>query len=118
PLALNPAAIAANVRVWPEGAAIPADFLAQAWGGAKPGYQVPACLTRAGSSCEAVMLDVDGDNRQEILLFGASDVAPSLFVRSPAGGWTLFGRLPYVTTYCKPLQDKLKAGDFKLTTPR
>jgi hypothetical protein len=118
PPALTPAAIAANVRVWPEGAALPADFLAQNWSGAKPGHQAPACLTRAGSSCEAVMLDVDGDSRQEILLFGASDVAPSLFARGLAGGWTLFGRLPYVTTYCKPLQDKLKAGEFKLTAPR
>jgi hypothetical protein len=115
---LTAATIAANVRVWPSGAALPADFLAQKWEGAKPGHQPPPCLSRAGSSCDAVMADLDGDSRQEILLFGAPDTAPAVFARQPAGGWGLVGRLPYVTTFCKPLQDKLKAGDFKLVMPR
>ncbi len=118
PAVLAPAAVAANLRVWPAGAALPADFLAQKWVDTQPGHQAPACLTRAGSSCDAVMLDVDGDSKQEILLFGSADVAPTLFIRQRAGAWAIFGRLPYVTTYCRPLQEKLKAGAFKLAPPR
>ena len=118
PAALAPAAVAANVRMWPAGAALPADFLAQKWEAARPGHQLPPCLTRAGSNCDAVMADLNGDGTQEILLFGAPDVAPTVVARQPAGGWVLIGRLPYVTTFCKPLQDKLKAGDFRLVAPR
>jgi hypothetical protein len=117
PAPLAPAVVAANIRVWPTGAVLPADFLAQQWNRAQPVPLTPACLTRAGGSCDAVMLDMDGDSVQEILLFG-DEMPPALYARQKAGGWDLMGRLPYLTSHCKPLLEKLKAGDYKLAAPR
>ncbi|NRR29323.1 DUF4153 domain-containing protein [Oxalobacteraceae bacterium] len=115
---LTPAAIAANVKVWPAGAALPADFLATPW--SKVDFERPTmqgCLTHAGVGCELTMLDVDGDGKQEILLFGETDMVPILFARQPTGGWAILGRLPGLGG-CVALRDKLRTGSFKLVPPR
>jgi hypothetical protein len=115
--ALQPPALAANLRVWPAGAALPDGLLNQQWV-SPPETALPSCLTRAGDHCDAFVVDMDGDRQPEVLLFAESDMSPVLLVRQAGGGWAVGGMLPFGLARCQPLLDKLKAGDFKLEPSR
>lgn len=118
PAPLQPVSIAANLHVWPAGAVLPAGFVNQRWDEAKDPIPLPLCLRRVGEECNAVVLDLDGDGQQEVLIFDEHNSVPMLLARQSAGEWSIQGTLPYGLGRCKPLLDKLKAGDFKLVPSR
>jgi hypothetical protein len=108
-----PAEIAAAIKVYPAGKALPASFLSQEWN-RPPNTFFSPCLRRVGMTgplapandpplCEAVLRDLDGNGKDEILLittssFGAqghkrSSHATALFQQQPDGSWRHDGNI-------------------------
>ena len=111
--------VAINLTVRPAGATLPASFLQQDWSQAGPGWRLPACLKRAGQQCDAYLLDFDGDGRQEVLLISSDPRASSvLLAEKEDGGWYARGQVPSEILRCRPLRDKLQAGQFALVPPK
>lgn len=111
---------AINLTVHPDGVRLPASFLAQQWekNGA-PSMDFPTCLTDGGVRCDAHVLDFDGDGKLEVLLVSngvADDIV--LLAQNSEGAWRVRGKLNATPLRCKGLLEKLKAGQFRLATPK
>lgn len=98
---------APTITAWPEGARLPAAFLAPAPSG-DPRY---ACAPDDG--CVAVRRDLNGDGRDDILL--ASAYAVALFAQDADGRWTHRGnyQIPYCPGAARPrdMREALKRPD-------
>lgn len=111
--------VAINLTVRPAGATLPQSFLQQDWSQAGPGWRLPACLKRAGQQCDAYAMDFDGDGRQEVLLISSDPRASSvLLAEKEEGGWYARGQIPTEILRCRPLREKLQAGQFALVPPK
>ena len=113
------AEIAANITVWPAGERLPEGFVSQRWiDDAERQREVPdsSCLSRAEQKCDAVLMDADGDGKQDVLLIDRGYTVGALYVRQPAGEWKRVARLAGTT--CKPLLDEVLAGRYTLAAPR
>ena len=111
--------VAINLTVRPAGVTLPQSFLQQDWSQAGPGWRLPACLKRAGQQCDAYAMDFDGDGRQEVLLISNDPRASSvLLADKEEGGWYARGQIPTEILRCRPLRDKLQAGQFALVPPK
>jgi hypothetical protein len=110
--------IAANLSVWPRGAELPASFLQQDWAAARLPAMTPGCLRRAGSKCDAIVLDADGDGQQEVLLVGATRGDGSALLEEGDGGWRVIARPPLQLAGCAAVLDRLRAGEFSLAPQR
>jgi len=110
--------IADNVKVWPSTTRLPASFAAQKWSPMDDQAILPCLLTR-GSNCDALVLDVDGDGKPEVLLFNAGRyTAAPLYTERADGKWVVAGHLDASGSECAPLIEKLKAGQYTLVAPR
>jgi len=114
----GPADIAANLSVWPQGVRMPPGFLAQDWAAIRYPAWAPGCLRRPGSRCDAVLLDADGDGRQDVLLIGENRADGSALLAEREGRWQVIGRPPKSLAGCAGLQQRLRAGEFSLAAPR
>ena len=111
--------VAINLTVRPAGVTLPQSFLQQDWSQAGPGWRLPACLKRAGQQCDAYAMDFDGDGRQEVLLISNDPRASSvLLAEKEEGGWYARGQIPSEILRCRPLREKLQAGQFALVPPK
>ena len=111
--------VAINLTVRPAGVTLPQSFLQQDWSQAGPGWRLPACLKRAGQQCDAYAMDFDGDGKQEVLLISNDPRASSvLLAEKEEGGWYARGQIPTEILRCRPLRDKLQAGQFALVPPK
>ncbi|MBV9550923.1 MAG: DUF4153 domain-containing protein [Alphaproteobacteria bacterium] len=106
----RPAAeIAASIKVYPTGKALPPAFISQEWNRPPEVFFSP-CLRRMGGSgpfamannpplCEAVIRDLDGDGRDEILLLTTTGSGngvnhnAALFQRQSDGSWHQAGNI-------------------------
>lgn len=110
------ASISDNVTVWPASAALPASFVGQNWS-EQPSPERPPCLGNADQKCDAWLMDVDGDGKPEVLLFG-SDYSPGfLYAEGADGKWTQIAYLGGGPCG-RPLLEALKTGKFTLAAPR
>jgi len=103
--------IAANVTVLPAGARLPESFVNQKW--ADTPAALLSCMDHEDRKCTAVLMDMDGDGKPEILLFDGS--SGHLYAEQAPGAWTFQGRL---TDSCPALGEKLKAGQLTVVAPR
>jgi hypothetical protein len=108
---LAPADIARNVHVWPKGARLPANFVAPAI--SLDGAPAPACLREADQACDAVLLDLTGDGKPEIVLVGAARGPSTVMGENAKGQWQVVATLPYDTGGCGLLRDALVAGNVR-----
>lgn len=109
----TPVNIADNVTVvQPPGATLPRSFVDTDWR-ARLGYDTPACLARH-VKCRAVLYDIDGDGRQEVILL-APATAASIFTVDEHEGWSMIGTL--TNTGCSGVEAALLAGRFELAPP-
>jgi hypothetical protein len=117
---IAPDSITENVTVWPGSAQLPASFVAQKWAEtAKSALEQPPCLINANLNCEALVRDMDGDGKLEVLLFSVRFFAPAvLYTEQADGKWVAAGRLGTVASGCQPLRDRLKAGEYKFGQSR
>lgn len=111
--------VAANLRAWPQGARLPASLLQQDWQAARAG-QAPGCLLHAGSRCDAFLMDVDGDGRDEVLLVGQTVRDGEALLAERDGAWLVSARTPMHIQLagCKAWQERLRAGGYALAVPR
>jgi len=116
--AASAADIAANLSVWPKGVQLPASFLGQDWSTARMPAMTPGCLRRAGSKCDAFVLDADGDGRQDVLLIGATRGDGSALLEEREGGWRVAARPPLQLAGCAAVLDRLRAGEFSMAPQR
>ncbi|MFZ4875174.1 DUF4153 domain-containing protein [Janthinobacterium sp. Mn2066] len=111
--------VAINLTVRPATATLPESFLRQDWSQVGPVWRLPACLKRAGQQCDAYLLDFDGDGKQEVLLISNDPRASSVLLAEKAdGSWYARGQIPPEALRCKPLRERLQAGDFQLLPPK
>ncbi|MBK4734517.1 DUF4153 domain-containing protein [Noviherbaspirillum pedocola] len=107
--------VAANLHLLPEGASLPASFLAQNWAALPSAALLPQCLTRTDASCDAFLIDVNGDGKPEVLLLGTRhNTGSGVLAEAADGRWRLAFTLPSQAAGCKALRDALAAGDFSL----
>jgi hypothetical protein len=105
---LNPTEIGANIAVRSQGAVLPATLLARDWSQV---LGVPACLNTAAEICDAYFLDLNGDERSEILLVSGSETRwwAAVMQADEAGRWSLAGRL---ASGCGASLSDLRKGRF------
>jgi hypothetical protein len=94
--------------MWPKGARLPASFVAPSI--SIDGAVVPACLREAGQPCDAVLLDLTGDGKPEIVLLSATAGPSAVMAEDDKGQWQAIAWLPYETSGCSTLRDALVAG--------
>ena len=116
--AAAPSDLAANLHVWPQGTPLPAGLLQQDWQAIRQPLVAPACLRRAGSKCDAFVMDADGDGRQDVLLVGAARGEGAALLGERDGKWKVIARPPSQLAGCTGLLERLRAGGFALAAPR
>jgi energy-converting hydrogenase Eha subunit A len=113
-----PVSVAANLTAWPTGVQLPASFLAQKWETVAD-RDKPDCLTSKNEKCDALVLDVNGDGKPEILLIDSPEPrAGRVYAENAGGVWSVISTLGYQDTSCKPLMEKLRKGEFIVVEPR
>ena len=101
--------VATRVTVHPSGKSLPPSFLAQDWT-TDPRHRLPACLINAEDSCEALMIDLDGDGRDEILMQPTSpNHAGIAYHQDETGEWTNMGAFN-TTLSCKAVLESFRSG--------
>ena len=114
PLPPTPAQRARHITVlFPGDATLPEDFVHQDWNAVPRRWNLPNCLF-AHTSCEAVLIDLNGDGQPEILLFNVMTGA-AVFKKGADGAWGYLGTL--VNSNCLGVRDALRAGKFELIQP-
>jgi uncharacterized protein DUF4153 len=118
PKVATPATRAANMIVYPRGATLPTSFLDQDWHAipieSPIHVYIPDCLRLAEHPCDAFLIDLDGDGRDEILLYTESSYGGAgLVIQQGADGkWAIVASVTLPS--CGAGLDALKAGRFKL----
>jgi hypothetical protein len=110
----TPAERGANITVvYPKGEPLPHDFVEQNWNDLPDPSRYPTCLT-ARFKCEALVVDLDGDGKAEIIIVGASYQLVTAYKQAD-GKWSLIGTL--AASNCKGVQDALRKGDVEIVMP-
>jgi hypothetical protein len=104
-----------TLRVWPEGAQLPDGFLKQDWASTWRPNAAPGCVRSAGGRCDAIVLDGDGDGRQDVLLLGTERGEGAMLLSERNGKWQVIGRSRMGLAGCRGLQERLRAGQFTLS---
>jgi len=108
PLPIGPEERARNiVVVAPRGAALPAEFLTHDWGSEPEAFRLPSCLTE-NVACEAILTDLDGDERPEIVLL--MTLRGYVFKADDTKAWRLIGTMSNVS--CGGVRGLLAEGKF------
>jgi hypothetical protein len=111
---VTPQSRAANIKLMhPDGQPMPESFFAQNWPAQQP-WSFPRCLT-ADAKCEALVTDIDGDGKPEILLFSLPSGPSAVFKLAGDGAWTLVG--PMTNIYCAGVREGLRSGQFSAVAP-
>lgn len=122
--AMELSAVRANIRtVWPKGAKLPESFLQTNWQAPDVegrSWRLPACLRKAGTPCEAIVLSVDDDAEPEVLILqsGQNELAASLFNQDANQRWHLLTRLPTRLVTCTADRQRLQLGQFNVEPTR
>jgi hypothetical protein len=102
--------LATDITVYPKGQKLPDSFVKQVW----PSGEQPC--RRAEGGCEAVLLDVDGDGKAEILVrTGHSGSGLIVYGQDKAGAWS---RLAHLSPYCNLSEDALSKGQVRTLPAR
>lgn len=109
--------LAANLRVWPAGTALPAGFVGFAWDKVKEQYRLPLCLRRQGTLCDAFVIDLGGDARPEVVLIGATNHGNAVLRQGAGDAWEFAGTVPAMLTGCQPLLEAMRAGKMRAIAP-
>ena len=95
--------------------ALPASFLAQNWLGTQNAWGMPKCLINKAASCDAYLLDLDGDGVDEVVLLTPGDGNWVYQLRGQV--WFYIGDLRNPEN-SRPWQDALAANEhYSLVVP-
>lgn len=107
--------IAGKLRVWPAGTQLPQSFLQMDWLSQEGIAHMPRCLLHGGAGCDALLLDLGGDDRPEVLLFGDSPWESAVITEEAGGRWRFAGRLAGMP--CPAWKDALREGKIGVVAP-
>jgi len=118
-VAPRPLELAANLHMHPDGARLPDAFLRTDWAARQPSNLYPACLREVGQACDVFLLDVTGDGKPEVLLFGrpAAYEASLVLQEDAQGGWSALATVSLPGMHCPDANAALAAGKVNVTTP-
>ena len=111
PIATDGSAITKNIRVWPKGNELPSSFTKQDWKKMNQDWSMPACLRDRTSTCDAFLLDVDADGRNELLIPDARNA--TVMSQNSTGQWQRSGSIDGLSACSKDLQ-ALKDGNYAM----
>jgi hypothetical protein len=97
--------LAQRLTPHPAGAKVPDSFLTQDWKGADP------CPVNA-KTCDAMLADIDGDGKDEVLVSGAGEYEITIFKQGDDGSWRKLGSVS-----CAGAGDALVQGKVKPIAP-
>ncbi|KFI07187.1 DUF4153 domain-containing protein [Massilia sp. BSC265] len=107
--------LAENLRVWPAGARLPDSFMRMEWPGQAGTASVPACLLRRTEACDALLLDLGGDARPEVLLISDRPWESVLITEVAGGQWRIAGSLSI--SPCPAWKQALREGQVRIVAP-
>jgi hypothetical protein len=105
---------AGNTVISPSNGKLPERFVGQDWGAFPRRWLLPGCLV-SDAKCEAVLTDLDGDGKPEILLFSLPAGTAAGFKTSADGTWAFLGTI--LNASCAGVRDALRAGRFTKAQP-
>jgi len=115
PTALEGQQLIDRLTVYPAGMKLPQSFAQMKWGlGGQQPFIQPNCP--AESSCDAILTDLDGDGRSEILIVNSKFSSSQVFREDGSGGWKLAGTIN-LPPQCPRVLDALRQGRFQIQPP-
>jgi hypothetical protein len=106
-LASGEADLAANLHVHPAGTVLPASLLRTDFSTQAEHYRLPDCLYLGHRACDAVLVDVNGDGKPEVIVLPDKGWAGVLGEVAP-GQWRLIGTTS--DRMCGPVRTALLTG--------
>jgi Domain of unknown function (DUF4153) len=103
-----------RLTVYPEGAKLPQTFVRMDWNNERRMWTRPGCpITK---SCDAILADLDGDGRPEVLVIANPGLFAQVFRESADGVWSQAGsfQIPFK---CPAVLDALHQGHFQTQPP-
>lgn len=116
-LAAGPVRLDDNLRAWPAGTRLPDGFIRTDWLAHFRTSSVPRCLLRRGETCDALVLDLNGDARPEVLLLGDEPWESAFATEDAGGNWRIAGSLGAMVEACPGWKDALRAGQVRTVAP-
>lgn len=109
-------AFAARITVYPKGGSLPKSFADLHWAAGLHGFQLPYCASSIIAHCDAILADLDGDGRPEILLLQDDNAGVEVYTDNGKGNWQEAGimMLPY---NCPAIVEALRVGRFAISPP-
>lgn len=112
---MTPAIIARNIQVFPESRTLPPAFLAKTWLAEENAWTLPDCLIRPDQKCEAYLVSLSSNDKEQILVFSAAS-EPSIFDVDSDGQWQRIGHLS-VGRCGNQLKTALREQRYRLRPP-
>ncbi len=105
----------ANITVLPEGKSLPASFTEMDWSAFEKNHLFPQCLLFQDQKCNVYLMDLNGDNKTEILIKNAENYRQAVvFSLQTDGKWQPTGLMNGMNLDCKDVSQGLAEGQYKL----
>jgi hypothetical protein len=103
-----------RLTVYPRGQTLPQSFAHMNWNKEGRVWLRPDCP--AAESCDAILADLDGDSRPEVLILAGRAVLLQVFREDGNAGWSQAGTIA-LPPGCPALVEALRQGKFSMSTP-
>jgi hypothetical protein len=103
-----------RLTVYPRGQTLPQSFVHMDWNKEGRVWLRPDCP--ATESCDAILADLDGDNRPEVLILAGRAVLLQVFREDGNAGWSQAGTIA-LPPNCPALVEALRQGHFSMSPP-
>lgn len=112
---MTAAVVAGNIEVFPAQRTLPPAFLENKWLDHENAWSLPDCLIRPNQKCEAYLVSLSGNDKEQILIFSAAS-DPTVFDIGSDGQWRRAGYLP-VGRCSKEIKTALRERRYRLLPP-
>jgi hypothetical protein len=115
-VALNapPLLLEGRLTVYPSGQTLPQSFVRMDWNREGRAWMRPTCP--GTEQCDAIVADLDGDGRPEVVILVNNNVTAQVFREDADGAWSNAGsfQMPFK---CPAVLDALRQGHFQMQPP-